>query len=92
MAWTMARVDSRRPPGVPIETMTSCGVLTSGFAQAAFEVVGGDGLNGVVDGQFDDDGLSCWLSLGGDADTPKQKDEDPSVSRLAMCGWPVHCV
>ena len=36
-------------------------VLAGGFLEAALEVVGGDGLDGVVDGEFDDDGL-WWLA------------------------------
>ncbi len=51
MAWTMTRVDSRRPPGVPREMMTRAGVAAGGFVKAALEVGGGDGLDGVVKGQ-----------------------------------------
>jgi hypothetical protein len=54
MAWTIERVESRRPPGVPREMSTAEARATGGLGEATLKVTGGDGLDGVVDAEFED--------------------------------------
>ena len=46
------------------------------FIEAALQVVGGDGLDGVVDGEFDDDIGLCGVGEGGLEEQAGERDEE----------------
>ena len=62
MACTMTRVESRLKTAreCPVIQEYSLGVYAGGLAESALQIFGGNGLNDVVDGQFDDN----WGSSG----------------------------
>ena len=49
------------------------GVAGGGFVEAALEVLGGDGLDGVVDGELEDEGL---LGLGLQGEQGEEREQE----------------
>jgi hypothetical protein len=85
MSATISRVESSRPPGVPMEMRTAEAWRVGGGVEAALEVLGGDGLDGVVDGEFEDEG-GCGLRGGGKGEGEEDEETTQQGRTPAVCG------